>query len=75
MLLHDLEAGQVTKMYELTKADQLQLSEVRKQKRWDRYGHYIIVGLAIPFIAEDKTLGKLLRLNKTAHEALKTRIY
>jgi hypothetical protein len=53
LLLHDLEAGQVTKMYELTKADQLQLSEVRKQKRWDRYGHYIIVGLAIPFIAED----------------------
>jgi hypothetical protein len=60
LLLNDLEAGQQTKMYEMTNADLNQLSEVKKQKRWDRFGQYIIIGLVVPFLADDQTLANLL---------------
>ena len=63
MLLHDLEAAQRDQMYELTPADFREISNQRKQKRIDRYGDYMVLALALPYIDSDKTLVDLLHLN------------
>ena len=50
-------------MYELTPADFREISNQRKQKRIDRYGDYMVLALALPYIDSDKTLVDLLHLN------------
>lgn len=50
------------------------MSEHTKSKR-EAYGDCLILKLVIPYVSEDATLGKLLRLNKEANLKLKTKIY
>jgi len=51
------------------------MSEVRKQKRQDKFGDYLILGMIIPFVDSDATMGKLIRLNHGSHQVLKRDIY
>ena len=75
LLLSELEAGQKNQNYEITQKDKANLSEQRKQKRALIYGDFLVVGLVVPFISQDIDLGKILRLSKMAHSAVRSKVY
>jgi hypothetical protein len=43
------------------------MSLARKDKRRDKYGKFLIIGLVINYIDSDSMLAKLLQLNKSTH--------
>jgi len=51
----------------LTPADTQNISLMKKQKRQDRYGDYLIVALVLPYVNDDKTLGFMIRLDRNSN--------